>query len=319
MLRESQRDFIEWKVDRDIVNKVYLEGIFNSINEYEEMIGKTVENFSTMDIKGLMAWFNTFSFDRLSVVLSNLSQYTTWMINKGEVKDSQNHYEEITPADIRSYVNVELRQQKTLTRDELISFTHQLTNMSDKFLLLAIYEGIKGVGGSEILNLKTDDIDGEIFHLRDKNGNYSRDFKPSELLMRYAKASAEEDYYVFWRNDCMKVAKTLDPGYVFQGTTLNIKGRSETMLYNRLNTIKKHLSAKFTFGDLSLSGRVSFIEKRTEELGISISDYIYGVGIKELKEQFNISINKTNMYNVTMTVLDGWNKRKNKKNANQEA
>lgn len=42
--------------------------------------------------------------------------------------------------------------------------------------------------------------------------------------------------------------------------------------------------------DIRMSGVIEMINSRCKELGISSKDYVYGIGIEEIKKQYDLNI-----------------------------
>lgn len=301
---EVKKQFIEWKQSRDTINPRYYTIVFNACGEYEEIVNKDVCDFNTNDIRGLLGWINTPSQNSLLMMYSVLSQYTTWRIQSGDVKDSQNHYLELSTSEIVSYINTDLMMRTIYTREEILKISKDLENDSDKFLLLALFEGIRGVEGEDILNLKITDIDEEnkIFHLK------SRDFFPTDELIKLAYLSAGENDYFYhvetWSEGV--VVPTIDEGYVFRRTIRHRRDRDYRMIMNRFRSIKKLLGlTNCGMSDIVQSGRIEFILNQAEKHNMSPHDYVYnGPMLEEVYDKFNVKLNKTNMWRTIEKVLN---------------
>src|SRR5690606_1173441 len=92
------------------------------------------------------------------------------------------------------------------TREHVIDMADQLVNESDRALLLGLFEGIRGTGFSELLNLEEKDIrekDG-IFQVR-LNGN-ERTIEISERLAQMLISAANRSEYNN-KNGCFLLKK----------------------------------------------------------------------------------------------------------------
>lgn len=56
-------------------------------------------------------------------------------------------------------VKIEIKTDNLLSKEEVINLCNMLTNVQDKFIIYAIFSGIKGTGYSDLVELKMDDVD----------------------------------------------------------------------------------------------------------------------------------------------------------------
>lgn len=167
--------------------------LFRRIAPYEEKIGHDLYDFSIVEIIDYYKSLCTSSLESLMIMNNQYKLYTAYALKDGLVKDNQNHYEEIDNSVLNSCVNLGLLNAKMISREKLLSYLNSsdIENVSDKFLALALFEGICGKGCCELIDLTLDDFNGNIVTL--KTG---RQLEVSDKLVELAKESADTfEYY----------------------------------------------------------------------------------------------------------------------------
>lgn len=122
----------------------FVNNAFNKANELEEFYEKDICNFTLDEIKNLLLTFNSTSIEYLRVLTSIFRKYTNYMIENNLSLDNINHYDSVDSKLLKTCVNKEVIKNKYLNREDLLKYMKQLPNPSDKWVLLSIYEGVKG-------------------------------------------------------------------------------------------------------------------------------------------------------------------------------
>ena len=167
--------------------------LFRRIAPYEEKIGHDLYDFSIMEIIDYYKSLCTSSLESLMIMNNQYKLYTAYAMKNGLVRDNQNHYDEIDNSVLNSCVNLGLLNAKIISKENLLLYleSNDVENVSDKFLALAIFEGICGKGCSELIDLTFNDFDGNIVNL--KTG---RQLEVSDKLVEWARESSEIfEYY----------------------------------------------------------------------------------------------------------------------------
>ena len=162
---------------------------FESAEEMEKRYGKDLCEWTSVEIINFYKYLSTSSVQSLVQLHNSLTNYTTWCILNGLVKNNQNHFAEIKTqmlincADVNNLVNC------VVTRDQLLRDIKPIPNECDKFIILGLFEGIL-VSDDVMRNVKLSDLDGNILHL--SNGI---DLEISPELRHIMGRAAEEMYY----------------------------------------------------------------------------------------------------------------------------
>lgn len=167
--------------------------LFRRIAPYEEKIGHDLYDFSIVEIIDYYKSLCTSSLESLMIMNNQYKLYTAYALKNGLVRDNQNHYDEIDNSVLNYCVNIGLLNAKIISREDLLSYleSDDVENVSDKFLALAIFEGICGKGCCELIDLTFNDFNGNIVTL--KTG---RQLEVSDKLVEWAKESSVTfEYY----------------------------------------------------------------------------------------------------------------------------
>lgn len=320
---ELKRRYIKEKKGSSTLPSNYLECQFNKIGYYEEELNKDVYDFTVYEIVEYYKMLSISSLEVLAVLNSHLSLYTQWCLDQSIVKDNQNHYEEIELETMKKCLNKVLLNKKIVSREQVIDWCEQLPNPKDQLVILGLFEGIKGDGFSEFVNLQPKDVNGNkltvtnIHETKYEDGK-DKDGKPiykheidsithrvidvSDKILDYIQDSINTETYYACSNIGTKTMPLVDRGYVIkyypntqEDTSEFQKGR---VIYNG---IARSLSYVGVVGYVSAnsifeSGKIHMVKKRAKELCISAKEYVYSEHIKEVENKFNCKIVKSNFW-----------------------
>ena len=273
------------------VSAYYFSSLFKRTEPFEEELDKDASNFTTYEIINMYKTLAIMSLDTIATMNSNLSMYTQWCIQENLVNDYQNHYLEITRDMMASFVNKLAMDKKVVSREQVLDWCQQLPNPSDSFCLLGLFEGIRGGGYLEIALAKMEDFHDNIFIAY--NG---REIKVSSTLIEYAKQSNETIEYQSISRNMEKEVNLIENGRIIKDYP-NVR-RTESLPVLRRRT-QSRLARIFNYmgileymngNDIRMSGVIEMINSRCKELKISGKDYIYGIGIEEIKNQYDFKV-----------------------------
>ena len=273
------------------VSAYYFSSLFKRTEPFEEELDKDASNFTTYEIINMYKTLAIMSLDTIATMNSNLSMYTQWCIQENLVNDYQNHYLEITRDMMASFVNKLAMDKKVVSREQVLDWCQQLPNPSDSFCLLGLFEGIRGGGYLEIALAKIEDFHDNIFTAY--NG---REIKVSSTLIEYAKQSNETIEYQSISRNMEKEVNLIENGRIIKDYP-NVR-RTESLPVLRRRT-QSRLARIFNYmgileymngNDIRMSGVIEMINSRCKELKISGKDYIYGIGIEEIKNQYDFKV-----------------------------
>lgn len=289
--QELKERYRKEKESYTTVSAYYFSSLFKRTEPFEEQLDKDASNFTTYEIINMYKTLAIMSLDTIATMNSNLSMYTQWCIQENLVNDYQNHYLEITRDMMASFVNKLAMDKKVVSREQVLDWCQQLPNPSDSFCLLGLFEGIRGGGYLELALAKMEDFHDNIFIAY--NG---REIKVSSTLIEYAKQSNETIEYQSISRNMEKEVNLIENGRIIKDYP-NVR-RTESLPVLRRRT-QSRLARIFNYmgileymngNDIRMSGVIEMINSRCKELGINGKDYIYGIGIEEIKKQYDFKV-----------------------------
>ena len=181
--------------DKSTITKGYTKNAFNKCKDLEEYYNKDICNFTLDQIKQLLLTFNSTSVECLRVVTSVLRKYTQFMMENNLSIDNINHYDSVTTDILLQCVNKNVLNNKYIDREILLKYIDELPNASDGWVLLSIYEGVRGDMFSNVTFTNGDGID----HLNRKLTLFDgTKFEPSDKLFDLACESYDTFTYEFF-------------------------------------------------------------------------------------------------------------------------
>lgn len=288
---ELKIQYIEEKSKEVIISNNYLECQFNKTSKMEEELDKDLSNFTIYEITEYYKMLNISSFDTLFVMNSQFSMYTQWCLQKSLVKDNQNHFLEMTLEHLKDCLNKALVNMKIVTRETILNWTDQLPNPKDQFVLLGLFEGLKGKDFCELSKLRPENIKGNIATLCT-----GREIKLSDRLLKIISDCIVEDKYYSISGNGTKVMPLVDKGFVIKDYP-NARGDVSDFqlgrkIYNSITRILNYFDVLnfMTANSIAESGKLHMIKERAKELSLSCKDYIYSKHIEEVEKKFNSKI-----------------------------
>ena len=288
---ELKMQYIEEKSNEVIISNNYLECQFNKTSKMEEELSKDLSNFTVYEITEYYKMLNISSFDTLFVMNSQFSMYTQWCLQKSLVKDNQNHFLEMTLEHLKNCLNKALVNMKIVTRETILNWVDQLPNPKDQFVLLGLFEGLKGKDFCELSKLRPEDIKGNIASLCT-----AREIKLSNRLLKIVADCKVEDKYYSITGNSTKVMPLLDKGFVIKDYP-NARGDVSDFqlgrkVYNSITRILNYFDVLnfMTANSVFESGKIHMIKERSKELKMSCKDYIYSSYISEVEKKYNSKI-----------------------------
>ena len=289
--QELKERYRKEKESYTTVSTYYFSSLFKRTEPFEESLNKDISNFTTYEIINMYKTLAIMSLDTIATMNSNLSMYTQWCIQENLVNDYQNHFLEIDRDMMVSFVNKLAMDKKIVSRKQIIEWCQQFPNPSDSFCLLGLFEGIRGGGYLELAFAKIED-----FHDNTFIAYNGREIKVSSTLIEYAEQSNETLDYQSISKTMVKEVTLSENGRIIKDYP-NVR-RSESLPVLRRRT-QSRLARIFNYigileymngNDIRMSGIVEMSNNRSKELGISGKEYIYGIGIEEIKKQYDFKV-----------------------------
>lgn len=278
--------------------------LFKEIERFEKEYNKDCADFLYPEIMNFYKYLGTYSVNTLMNLNSQLSNYTSWCINEHLVKDNQNHYSEIRPADLSSVVNPAKLRKQYLTRDDVLKICNTMPETRYKVMFLCLFEGIKGDQYREIYDLTRDDLRGnnmvyikdrgkaievspQLYHWMEQSVN---DFETTSEHFR--KGTITHQFDPSERDKVVKIRKE-------GGIDLDEGDRAQKKITYLLSKALKEYTGDIdtrgikptTFND---SGIVHFILERAKENYETPMQYFESpAAIREIKDRFGRRIIRT--------------------------
>ena len=301
---ERKLEYFKYVDSKTMGAHLTIKYIFSKLRSVEEQWTKDICDFTLGEIQQVLAIFNSSSINALSKNISVLKTYTDWCcFNKLSI-DNINHYTEIDMTTLDKYVNKV--KSKTVNKKELFSILDALYNDSDRFIALALFEGVRSTNLGEFGLLTLKDI-------TEENGSRYITFKSgikkmiSDKLYNYAVNSAEEEVYVSIGKDGDLVESTLKQCDNIVKKRSNSSSDSlisyEVLIKGRLVKIREYFDLPyFTAPKLRQSGIQDNINSICKKYDITLDEFFgtnYKSYIKETNPNYGlIDLQKNNVKNL---------------------
>lgn len=274
--KEYKQEYLE--TIRNKTNLYNVETYFKKAGTYESNLGKDLYDFSINEILDYYKSLCTPSLDLLMVINNQFKMYTAKALNDSVIKDSQNHYDEITNTLLRNCINLGLAEAKVLDRKDLLFILESdaVENPNEKFLALAFFEGISGTNLCEFfdLTIKNFDIEKKEVHL-----SSGRILSVSDDLIKWAIISSETYKYSNGNSAIENKNFKLDDNRIVKSFCNNIKESPRgyyRSLLRRMNELQSKTNCwGLGYGALRESGRLQMMRDISKEKNISYHKALY--------------------------------------------
>ena len=290
---EIKKRYITEKESTTCTPKDYLTRQFNKTEEFEVRLDKDLNSFTIYEIIDLYKTLNFVSIESLTVLNSHFVLYTDWCLRHNIVPDCQNHFMEITPDTLHNCVNTIALKKSIVTRETLYGWFNELENPSDAFVMLALFEGIKGKEFCEIVNLRMSDFFGDKVKLCT-----GRELIVSNKLVELARKTDETLEYYAVKAGSVRTSPLLDEGYIIKNYSNCESSASDfyrgRRIYNKLLRSFEYLGVAEWMKPNSLteSGKIEYINTRSKELGISGKEFIYSEYASEIEQKYDYNMQR---------------------------
>lgn len=222
-------------------SSVCIRYIFIRTAKTEKVWGKDVCDFTIDEICKFLPTFNASSLNALNKNVSVLRMYTEWCCQNKLSKDNINHFNEIDKSQLNLYIN---KITSILpSKEEISEIVNSLANASDKFLIQALYEGVKGESVGEFFYIPIASILSDKRIITFANGKQK---VMSKKLYNLAIESSEEERYLSIRDNGEFFESTL----VKEGAIINPRSncRSNTLEHCELRLRERMKKLKSAYG-----------------------------------------------------------------------
>lgn len=293
---ERKLRFIEEKESRTIVSKGFLKRKFELSSVYEEEKGKDLCQFTAYEIMDMYRGMNIYSHNSIIVMHSVYTQYVNWCIANNLVDDAQNHFMEIRSNTLGDYLNYVVAKKRIVSKAQVYEWCDELPNASDAFIILCLFEGIKGKEYSYIVNAKISDFDLESCEIRVPDGNV---YSVSAKLVDSANESNSTLTYFPISGSGKKEIQLRENGLIikdFGQTNLTTSDAARRRMTFRLARILNYLGIQdwmsaHAFTD---AGRINYIIERSSKLNISPKEFVLNADyFAELQKRYGVQSSLT--------------------------
>ena len=284
---EFKQQYMDEQESRNTHIKETVQLLFRRIAIWEERLGKDLYDFSVEEILGYYKYLSMTSLESIMVANNQYKLYSAYALQRGVIKDNQNHYAEIDLPTLKTCLFTGLAEEKVISRSELLKIleSSDVENISDKVIALALFEGICGKELIELTSLEPTDINPQTNMVKLCTG---RRLRISNKLKTWCLESAEE--YTYY-NSLNKIG---NKRYISSDTRVLKRLVNSTVdtVHQRHKTVNRRLDhliditgrSAFGVGSLRESGRLEMIKDLRED-GLSLDDalkdkdmlYRYGV------------------------------------------
>lgn len=270
---------------------------FGKTEPFEEQLQKDVFDFTIYETLNMYKTWNIKSIDTLYVINSRLRQYTQWALEQNLVIDNQNHFAEINRDMLFGCINVVAKQNRIVSREQIIAWCSRLINANDKFILLGLYEGLEGKNYEDLWNTSMDDIDKV-----NKTIKTSRGVLPiSQHLIEFAEECNETMTLYPTSGEEGRTIKLVENGKIIKNkinTTYDDAIHKGKSVYVTMKRICAFLGIDkwFNTRECNESGMINMIQRRMKETGMGFHDFVYSEYMAEVELQYNRKIVKSSFY-----------------------
>ena len=278
--KEQKNRFLE-TIDKKQYSELHWERLFEKTGEREQHYKKDLCNFTKQQAIEVLKWFGSSSYKTLNVLKLDLEKYVGWCLINTLVVDNQNHFSELDDKVINSCVDSSKMKQMIIPKDKFITFINSLDNYIDKYIYMALYEGISGLQLIDLLNIKMEDIDESNMTISLSSGKV---IPVSKQFINICKLADKEEF---------RVTKDGRKCYLESSSTI-YKRRPNTTedshrVIQRLIRTSTIDGYSLTTKSIMNSGLINMINELAKENNCNGEDVIYNEDLfKEIHNKYNL-------------------------------
>lgn len=288
-----KEEFLE-SLNSDETAKIYRYAFYRSYPT-ESTLNRDLYTFSTDEIKDALEAANHTTMPSIRLTYNVFKSYLDWSAKYSN--SNINIMENIRTDELKNFLST---SRILFSFEEIIEMQSELLNYQDKVVLRAIYEGVYGYEGSELLNLTKFDIENNTLKLKDdKYGR--REIEVSDELINIMHRALDETEYINkngltegrWKHSTL-----LTNDFVIK-TALKYKtkeyGRGQrSILYNRIKMMKDYFdNSHITPNNIKKSGMLKLAKDLYEKNG-----KLDNVELAEIAKKFGVRSIVNNGYEV---------------------
>lgn len=290
---DIKKRYIQEKESTTSTPDGYLTRLFKKSEVFETQLDKDVSCFTVYEILDFYKTINISTMESLVVLNNHLFLYTQWCLQHNLVPDCQNHYAEINNDAIKKCINIISFDKSIVTRETLYTWIGQIDNPSDAFIMLCLFEGIKGNDFCEIAQLKMSDFSGNKVKLCT-----GREITVSDKLLELAELTDNTMEYYPVNSNRGRVFQLEDEGYILKKYH-NSQGKPTSYqrgrrIYQKLlrNFVHLNVSEFMKPNSLAESGKIDYINRRAQEEGMSGKEFLYSDFADEIYNKYEYDMKR---------------------------
>lgn len=273
--------------------------LFRKSSGVEETLGKDLYDMTYAELSDVAYALEATTSTAVYNNVLKIEEYIKWASDVGYRKGNLNPFENTNKTEWSKQF-VATRKNYYFTRKDIEDMTDELVNYPDKLVLLALFEGIKGKGFSEILNLKVSDITekngSHWVHLYDDAGK-ERDLEISEYLVEVIEKTNKQTEY-FTNNGANKEnGKHISTEFVKSDKVLKKSNRGKqddndltfTFINRKFIFFKEIFGMKFLKPKHITDSGIMHCANEMQEEKVLNSDSLHKIG-----DRFNTPVFKNN-------------------------
>lgn len=261
--------------------------IFNVSFPLEEQLNKDLTDFNRVELTKLFYLYRPASKASSSGNVGYVHAYIDWCIENG-YKRGLNPLDLIDPQWKQQFANTEIK--RFWTDKEINKIIQSRENAQDAIIISLLFEGARGSGGSELLNLHKNSLDeyNHQLHLEDDNGT-RRTITVSDQCMKICKQALVETEYSKMNGNASPeikapMAQLIEGNFILRNAntrTTHINETEKSIIHRRLAKIETELQMNgFTPIALSRSGMLKLAKDKILDHGELTSEDIVEIAIQ---------------------------------------
>jgi hypothetical protein len=254
--------------------------MFRGAARVEKRYKADLSSFNRPQVVELLKSYNSRSPHYLKIMCIYYADYYNWCLSEGLVDPSNvvNQYDSsLVKGIIKEIIPIELIKGKFYTKKDILEYLDCIIDISNKFLMWAIFIGIKGDNYSELSNLKMEDLDEEnkVVKVGDRLHPVDNLFielmkKTNEAKFYYPEGKLKDYHYnknVY--DESIYVLKNCRSGKV--NTPVTKQYYTLRMRYIKMQTGNKFITAS----TLYRNGLINHIKEYYEAKGITLEEALF--------------------------------------------
>ncbi len=295
---ERKQEYMRYIVEDLGQTTQSITALFRKTEDYEKLLNKDLCDFTFSEIDKLLSAFSASSVNAIRKNISVLRKYTDWCCSCNISIDNINHYDEINMnvENLQKYLNKE--SSVCPDRSQILTDISKFKNNSDKFLILALFEGVRTEEAGELFQAKISKLNGNI--LTFENGEKR---VLSKELIELAIASSQEEEYISFTGAALALKMEGNIVNSRNNVRSNIMENLNLRLTNRLIALRREMNMPYlTIPRLYTAGIVDQFRRIMKKYGVSKEEIFEEQYVKMVSSNYGINsyskrILKSKFYN----------------------